>query len=1222
MANPKIKPLGQIIPMIYAYITPEIDRHNGWTKIGYTEAQTVEERIKQQTHTADVKWELGWKRNAQYQDGSGEYFKDHDFHAYLTGKKGIEQEADKNNEWFHITPAPALEYFNEFASREGDMASSDEGLEYTLRPEQDDAVVDTLAYFRDGGTEYLWNAKPRFGKTLSTYDLVRKMDESQDIPIKVLVVTNRPSIANSWADDFYKFIGWRGSICFVSDTDSIKGRPGVLSREEYLTVLNNLPKGEKPGMVAFESLQGLKGSVYFGGTFDKLKWMSEIEFDLLVVDESQEGVDTEKTDRAFRNIKRKHTLYLSGTPFKALADGRFNASQIYNWTYVDEQRAKADFDGEGFNVYERLPELSMFTYQMSPMIEGELRRGAAIGDDVKDYAFDLNEFFATNETGAFRHKEDIARFLDALTTQEKYPFSTPELRDELPHTMWLLDRVASAKALAKMLKDHPVFGEYEVVVAAGDGRLDEDDEAAKAYDKVKRAIAENEKTITLSVGQLTVGVTVPEWTGVLMLSNMKSPSSYMQAAFRVQNPYEATVIRDGKPMRARKERAYVFDFDPARTLIIFDEFANNLSTSTAGGAGTEADRKQHIRELLNFFPVLGEDDEGRMVEIDAQQVLSIPRRLKSMEVVRHGFMSNYLFNNIANVFAAPAVVTEIVKKLTPSKDNAFDAVDNTLANMGEVSIDEYGEVVIPDSIVVGKSADMFGNKIYETIQTAVDPALGVLDDTDDVATIKRQVEAVGDALKGTVESDIIGAAFENYDLKKSKKNQLVRESNSQIDYCVTRMQGDFEQQVRMAEAEHERRVREAESSKQIEEAETDYQAALSDAMSSLNKTMKDFVKETVEQKPEEVTRKLETFKVEEEKKTVEERVRDHLRGFSRTIPSFIMAYGDENLTLANFDDYTEDDVFEEVTGITEEEFRFLRDGGPYTNEQTGEVEQFAGHLFDETVFNDSIREFLNKREELADYFDETHAEDIFDYIPPQKTNQIFTPRWVVKKMVDALEEENPGCYDDPNATFADLYMKSGLYITEIVKRLFKSEGLRAAFPDEGERIRHILREQVYGMAPTRIIYLIAMNYIFGFDPVLKAKALAADLPNFAEADAAAAAKERTLQKLVDETFDKVEQNRALGELREDDKENLIITYEDHNNTSRSDWLIDELQRLDLEYVDKRASGGALWVIGGGGLAGCMSDLEAKGALFKFKADGAKSIKGKAGWWIKGFPNKN
>lgn len=237
--------------------------------------------------------------------------------------------------------------------------------------------------------------------------------------------------------------------------------------------------------------------------------------------------------------------------------------------------------------------------------------------------------------------------------------------------------------------------------------------------------------------------------------------------------------------------------------------------------------------------------------------------------------------------------------------------------------------------------------------------------------------------------------------------------------------------------------------------------------------------------------------------------------FSRTIPSFIMAYGDKNLTLQNFDDYTEDDVFKEVTGITEDQFRFLRDGGDYIDADTNETKHFDGHLFDEVVFNDSIQQFLEKKNQLSDYFEDNSKEDIFDYIPPQKTNQIYTPKAVVKHMVDDLEANNPGIFDDPDKTFADLYMKSGLYITEIVKRLFRSKKMKQLFPDDQERIKHIMEHQVYGFAPTRIIYLIATNYIFGFDKDLKDSLME---KHFKQIDAAKYAEEGTLQDIVQHEF--------------------------------------------------------------------------------------------------------
>lgn len=1111
----KIKSFFRVVPMIYAYNTPGVTYHDGWTKIGYTEKQTVEQRIKQQTHTAGIQYKVAWQDNAMFKDGSGEYFTDHDFHSFLESEAEVER--TPGTEWFKVDGPTSQGYFNAFSRRET-VAADTQKLTYALRKEQQEAVAMTQAYFQRGGEEFLWNAKPRFGKTLTAYDLIRQMGLS-----KVLIVTNRPSIANSWADDFMKFIGWRGEFSFVSDTDALKDKPGVLSREEFVS--RGLRDPDAPHkMVAFESLQGLKGSVYFGGEYDKLQWMAKkyrdeygkeqtgMEFDLLIVDEAQEGVDTDKTDRAFRNIGRKYTLYLSGTPFKALASERFSKEQIFNWSYADEQEAKENWSGEDGNPYEPLPRLAMFTYQLSGMIRERIERGLDLSDEegTVDYAFDLNEFFATNESGKFIHEDEIKKFLHALTTQEKYPFSTPELRQELCHTMWYLNRVASAKALEKLLRDDPVFGEYKVVLAAGDGRADDDDaQAAKAFDQVKAAIASYDKTITLTVGQLTVGVTIPEWSGVLMLCNMKSPSSYMQAAFRAQNP--CIVTRDGQ--RFRKDTAYVFDFDPARTLIIFDEFANNLSADTVGGRGTSDDRKENIRRLLNFFPVLGEDDEGRMTELDAAAVLSIPRRLKSQEIVRRGFMSNFLFRNISNVFGAPAIVREIVEKLTPAHEEGKRTDPQKLDGMDTVSVDENGEVEIPTEIVVGKTQGLFGEKLYEDISHDVQEQVEAVAESNDVASVGTQVKNLAGAIKDSLKEKVLAPVVETYGMNKGAQARLERQVERDIDRAFEQIQGDYEQQARIAQAELERKQQEAETEQEVAQAESAFKASMDSAMQAFMETVQETVQRTIEEKPKEVIEQMERHKAEQEKRTVEEEVRAHLRGFSRTIPSFIMAYGDGDLTLANFDDYTEDDVFLEVTGITEDDFRFLRDGGEYQDPETGETTWFEGHLFDEVVFNDSVEEFWKKKQQLADYFDESQEEDIFDYIPPQKTNQIFTPKWVVSMMVDQLEENNPGCFDDPTKKFADLYMKSGLYITEIVKRLYRSEGLKATYPDERERIRHILQEQVFGMAPTRIIYLIATNYILGFDEELKHS-----IHNFVEADAAEASKLGTLDALVEQHF--------------------------------------------------------------------------------------------------------
>lgn len=1096
----QIQSFKRVVPMIYAYNTPGVSYHDGWTKVGYTEKQSVQQRIQQQTHTADIRWVLAWKDNAMFKDGSGEYFTDHDFHDYLETEQ---VQREPGTEWFHADGGRLLGYFNAFASRT--LIKAEERCTYDLRREQQEAVRMTMDYFRSGGTEFLWNAKPRFGKTLTSYDLIRQMGFT-----KVLIVTNRPSIANSWADDFHKFIGWRGEFAFVSDTDALKGKQGVLSRENYLkTVLAH--EDSELGMVAFESLQGLKGSVYFGGEFDKLKWMSKLEFDLLVVDEAQEGVDTMRTDRAFRNISRKHTLYLSGTPFKALASEQFAKEQIFNWSYADEQEAKETWDKDEYNPYEPLPRLAMYTYQLSNMIYEQVQKGLDLSgeDDSIDYAFDLNEFFSTNEAGNFVHEDEIKKFLHALSTNEKYPYSTPELREELSHTLWLLNRVASAKALAKLLKKDPVFCDYEIVLAAGDGKLDNEGDTEEAFDRVKNAIAAYDKTITLSVGQLTVGVTIPEWSGVLMLCNLQSPSSYMQAAFRAQNP--CIITKNGQ--RMRKETAYVFDFDPARTLIIFDEFANNLSPETADGKGTGDDRKDNIRRLLNFFPVLGEDEEGRMVELDAAQVLSIPRRLKSQEVVRHGFMSNFLFQNISNVFGAPGIVKEIVGKLTPAHEDPKKRDQKNLQHISDVPVDENGEVDIPNEIIIGKAQGVFGGKRYEDLAGSFEPQISRIAESHGYAAVEQSMQKLADTVKEKIRQEVVTPVADAYEMKKGVQKRMERQVESEIDRKFGQIHGDYVQQANIAKAELERRQKTAETQREVEAAEEAYTTSMDDALRALTEAAQNAVEDTVQNKPVELVERMEKHKAEEEKKSVEDSVRAHLRGFARTIPSFIMAYGDGRLTLRNFDEYTEADVFEEVTGITVDDFRFLRDGGEYDDPETGARERFSGHLFDETVFDDSIEEFWKKKQELADYFDETHTEDIFDYIPPQKTNQIFTPRWVVEKMVDELEENNPGCFDDPTKTFADLYMKSGLYITEIVKRLFRSDEMKKQFPDDKERIRHILKNQVYGMAPTRIIYLIATNYILGFDEELKI-----ETTHFVQADAAQAAKDGTLDQLVEKYF--------------------------------------------------------------------------------------------------------
>lgn len=1079
---------GKVVePKIYAYTTPQVTTNDGWIKIGYTE-RDVETRIREQTHTAAIQTEILWNYLAEYVDGpeKGLNFKDHDFHDFL---KFHDIERRPKTEWFYFngTPEKSEGLFNKFIHHDVSGYQPGKSNEYTLRREQDEAVTKTVAYFNSHeNSEFLWNAKPRFGKTLSAYDLVKRLGVTN-----VLVLTNRPAVANSWYDDFDQFIAGTTEYKFVSSTDSLKDRPSM-SREQFIEYLSEHDEAKQ---IAFISLQDLKGSKYFGGEYDKLKWVADLHWDLVIIDEAHEAVDTRKSDFAFSNIHRRWTLHLSGTPFKSIAKGQFSDEQIYNWSYADEQQAKKNWDStcESENPYEALPQLNMFTYQISKMVLDVINDGVTVDGENYDYAFDLNEFFATNESGEFVHKEAVVAWLDTLTHNEKYPFSTKDLRNELKHTFWILDRVNSAKALKKLLENHPTFENYGIVLAAGSGNAyehnsDEGTENLRSLAAVRKAIADHEKTITLSVGQLTTGVTVPEWTGVIMLCNMKSPAQYMQAAFRAQNPYSWTE----KGKHYRKERAYVFDFAPERTLIIYDKFANDLSMATANGHGTTDERKENIGELLNFFPVIAEDSSGRMVEIDAAQVMTIPKQIKAQEVVKRGFMSNLLFDNIAGIFRATQTVLDILSEL-PEASRGKVVVGNDDIDIVDVDLDDEDNPIVPDEIVINKQEALFGDKLRSSITN--------IENTIRNEDLKPTLEDMLARVTAPVITPIVQEMQETYGLKNRAAQRIEKDIKDAIKTVAE--ENDKAQNVAIAhkEAEYKEKIEAAKSEEEKLAIETERE----DAISAVKVEYKDkFTKDistTLQELPKQIIKQQEVEALQNRMNSDEEKIRGHLRGFARTIPSFLMAYGDEQLTLDNFDTYVDEDVFHEVTGITLDQFRYLRDGG----------DDFNGHLFDAPTFNEAILEFLRKKAELANYF-EDNKEDIFDYIPPQQTNQIFTPKKVVKRMVDELEKENPNIFADSTKTYIDLYMKSGLYIAELVKRLYNNESMKQQFPDDKDRLKHILENQVYGFAPSAIIYRIATNFIFGpiSDDVSR--------KNFVQEDTIPYAKDRNMEALLDRTF--------------------------------------------------------------------------------------------------------
>jgi len=1043
-----IKSYQIVYPQLYSYILPTIVDNEGSQKIGYTERKNVHDRIKQQVETAAIrlKYDLLWSGPAFF-EGGNESFLDKTFHKFLE-KKGIERKIDLGQEWFYFNGEPfkSKDLFDLFRKEKfAALQNENKKLEYTLRYEQNEAVEKAIEYFQNNEKgEYLWNAKPRFGKTLASYDLAKRLKAS-----KVLIVTNRPAIANSWFDDFEMFID---GFVFISETSSLKDRAS-LTREQHIATNSIKP------LITFLSLQDLKGSKYFGGNYDKLRWIADLEWDLLIIDEAHEGIDTGRTDAAFDVIKRKNTLHLSGTPFKQLANEKFPKEAIYNWTYLDEQKIKQLELEEGESgEHTDMPDLKLFTYRISQMITEQVNEGIEIDNTNHDYAFDLNEFFRAKDK-KFAHEEDVKEFLKNLTTNKKYPFSTPELREELKHTFWYVgNRVESVKALEQLLKKDAVFKDYEIIVAAGDGRSFEDEENdfksnESSFKKVKDAIAKHDKTITLSCGQLTTGVTIKEWTAVLMLTDIKTPSLYMQAAFRAQNPYKQ--FKNGE--LSTKKSAYLFDFAPTRVLEIYDQFANGLNPKAVKGEITETDREENIQELLNFFPVISEDINGEMVELDANKVLTFPNALAASEIVNARFMTNLLFNDsLKGVFNFPKEVEDILDKM-PEEKNKRAIQTNTTLNLDDArKVNENKIAKINENTEI-----ILGEKIFKT-----------------------NTERVVDNL---LQND-----------GKTISSEELLETFSQVSEPVI---AKYKEVYKTTQAETQ------EQNKQIQEKVKVFAQEFNNGNIDSN-TLKqklieviedDFVKNKVAEKEQEVVEKVQ--------KTKEDEIRDRLRSFTRTIPMFIMANASKDeITIDNFDLEIDDKDFLELTSITKVEFHKLRDGFDY--EEDGKRKTFQG-VFNKYRFNASIAEFKLKKDQLANYF--TAEEDIFELIPNQKTNQIFTPKQVVQMMVNQLEEHDPSLFTRTDSTFIDLYMKSGMYITEIVKKLFNNT--RKKHTSDEACLKHILENQVFGLAPTPILQGITQAYIFGFDTEENISR-----KNFIQHDLILEAKENIAKQKIQELF--------------------------------------------------------------------------------------------------------
>ena len=1116
MKNSRIEAYKPCNPTIYAYTSPNDSHLQGWTKIGYT-GDEVEKRIWEQSHTSQAEEKLEWQKPAVFDDDS-RTFSDRDFHAYLE-KLGYERKP--GTEWFKISPEKAKELLNAFRENHGGYRGGVQS--YTLRKEQKEAVDKTLKYFESHGaeSEFLWNAKPRFGKTLTAYSLCKKLGAK-----RILIITNRPVIADSWYADYAKFLG-KDNYYFVSDVEELHDKnkyPYCLTRAEYTDTIKNLTgnlkeyqQDKEKGVIEFVSLQDLKGSKAFGGQYEKLYDVAKINYDILIADESHEAFDTLKTRVAFKQISRKYTLYLSGTPFKALANNRFAKDAIFNWTYADEQEAKRDWAGLGENPYADMPVLNMFAYSASSMVLPELQNGAVNGEEF-EWAFDLNELFKTSG-GHFIHDSAVDRFLDLLSSDPKYPFSSPEKRGEIRHTLWLLERVESAKALEEKLKIHRVFGAYGIVRAAGKAEKENEEESIqKSLVKVRKAIRDNAMTITLSVGQLTTGVTVPEWSAVLMLSNLASstlqarPERYVQAIFRAQNPWHFQQIEDGERKYFVKENAYVFDFDPARALRMYDIFANDLYSHSEGEALDSRKRQENSARLLEFFPVYGENEEGNMAALDASQILSFPVKFEGMEAVRRGFRYDGLFQNIGLVLKNADVMDMLSKTSAGHPEKEEEAEDEP--DFGDLNA--RGDVIPSEKSVKETEEKVFGS--FANLPDGVFSGSGDLSSA--IENFKK--EDASQIVSKVFIKPVLDAAQESCHMSTPLKKECARAINKAIIPKIEEAEAAYSIERDRIKDERDKALQSASSAAQIAEINEAYDRKQSEAESRRQQSFSDLDNEGKQIAMEIVSEKLTQQEEKAEAQPFIEKVKDDLSSLASAVPTFLMAYGTYNedgsckTTIENLDENISEEVFQEVTGISKEQFKLLRDGGDYTDPLTGESRHFDGNVFNAPVFNTAIADFMRLRRELANWFEEGDDRDIFDYIPPQKTNQIFTPKAVVKHMVDLFEKEEPGCFADPDHTFADLYIKSGLFIAEIVKRLYRNPEMKRLFPDDKERLDHIFSRQVFGIAPSEIIYRIATNFIFGFSDNVT-------IPdryrqNFAIADSAELAKEGRLASFVEKRF--------------------------------------------------------------------------------------------------------
>ncbi len=656
-------------PTIYAYELVGVSTHIGQIKIGFTSRDAFS-RVSEQLRTSGLKYTIVFEESAMKSDGSS--FTDHEVHRLLR-KKGF---ANPEGEWFKCTLTDLQQAIWEVKT--GERTEANRTLTFGMRPEQQAAVQKTMDYFVSFKQEnpsrtphFLWNAKMRFGKTFASYQLAKKMQWT-----KILVLTFKPAVQNAWDEDLMThvdFEGWQ----FIA-------RNG-LSFEQA---------DPKKPIVCFGSFQDYLGkNTSTGGIKTKNEWVHATHWDCVIFDEYHygawresakelfeaegkremefgEGEGMEYFDEGTMPITTSHYLYLSGTPFRAIASGEFIEEQIFNWTYSDEQKAKDEWkEINGHNPYASLPRMVMMTYQMPDAISKIAMQGEFDG-------FDLNVFFSADGEGAiatFKYEDEVQKWLDLIrgsfeeattdylklgTKKPPLPFSHAPLLNVLNHTFWFLPSVASCHAMSNLLKQrqNKFYHDYTVVIAAGQ----QAGLGVQALPPVLEAMTDNplaSKTITLSCGKLTTGVSVKPWTGIFMLRNSSSPETYFQAAFRVQTPWVIKNPDSISPNKEEilKEECYVFDFAPNRALRQIADYACRLNVN-------EANPEKNVEEFINFLPVLAYDGSS-MKQVDAAGILDMAMSGTTATLLARRWESALLVNVDNNTLARLMANQEAMKAL-------------------------------------------------------------------------------------------------------------------------------------------------------------------------------------------------------------------------------------------------------------------------------------------------------------------------------------------------------------------------------------------------------------------------------------------------------------------------------------------------------------------------------------------------------------------------------